>query len=256
MLKRAVGLLLVASAPGMAQFFSFPCITLTPTGGAGPCASENTTILNHIEHVIANITLADSLAQQILTLGNLIKNSARGGASFGQIAQELQTLNTVVMYGRALSYSIDGKALPGAWNSQYPGVGRLGAYPAGTYGATYGGWARTANDSLVGAMLGASAAAQMRQGSAMGILQGIRTLTQAADGWMKMHTAVAMSADLQSEHLLSIHQAQMAQLQASTAMAGYQIQRDAANVNATQQFFTAAKPVSDGMVPGLVPDLY
>jgi len=205
------------------------------------CSNELTQLSN-------NAQLVGQLVQQVQMLQRMIKNMVKSPTSFGGFESEIQELATAVSYGQGLAYSAGN--IDRVWSDRYPGYRRPVSWQN-----SYGQWAQTSLDTIVGAMRGANRG-YGHQMSAVGLVENLRGLLSDADGHMKAMMISANIADAQTQQLSSLRSLMEADIQSKAAYESFIISRDSAKDAADNAFFTPAQPVGDHRTLGLMPNLH
>jgi P-type conjugative transfer protein TrbJ len=223
----AVSILLMAVVP-------------TPAGVFGNLATETTQLLNYGELLAQYLRQGEQLTQEILQLQEMVRNGrALPNQVFGSVTADLNQLAAIVQGGLALSYSMAN--LDSEFRSRFPGYG----YTAGAYYQNYQVWSQTTLDTTLGTLRAAGLQGQQLQ-SEQSVLAALRTMALSADGRMQAIQVGNQISEQTVEQLMKLRQLMLADLQSKQAFQAAQIQNDAQNHAATQQFFNYVAPVSDG----------
>jgi type IV secretion system protein TrbJ len=206
-------------------------------GFLGIPAQEWTQILNNAQLIAANVTMAQQLA-------DAIRNSARGGPTYGNAANELAQLAQIMTYGRSLSYSMSN--IDAVFRQRYPGYARQ---HGDNYYTLYRGWAQTSLDTSNASLQGAGLSYSYLR-TVQGIIGTLRGALSESDGRLKAMMAAGAIADQQTEQLEHLRTLMLADLQSKQAYQGYQVQKDAAQAAAAEEFFNYQARPADGMTFG------
>ncbi len=236
---------LIASAVlfGALAFTAFPCAAqfavVCTTAAGGPCAGEPVQILN-------KIALAAQLIKQTLLLEDAIKNTVQQkGLPASGLAYDLVALGQIMQYGQGLAYSAAN--VDKQFRTVYPGY--TGVTPGGgTFYQNYNAWTRASLDTMSGVM----ALSNLSHGHSMNAAQAInvlQTLISTVDGRLKAMQVSAVMAQRQAESLEQLHALMLADVNSKQAYQGFQVQKDVAAAQGTQQFFNYSRPVSDHYAP-------
>jgi type IV secretion system protein TrbJ len=203
-------------------------------------ATETTQLLNYGELLAQYIRQGEQLSQQILQLQEMVRNGrALPSQVFGPVMIDLGQLATVVQGGFALAYSMAN--LDAEFRSRFPGYG----YSSGTYYRDYRVWSQTTLDTTLGTLRAAGLQGQQLQNE-QSILAALRGMATSANGRMQAIEVGNQISEQTVEQLMKLRQLMLADLQSKQAFQAAQIQADARNHAATEQFFNYVAPAGDG----------
>jgi P-type conjugative transfer protein TrbJ len=220
------------------------CLALVPTppaqaGVLGGFATEWTQIANNVQLVSSYIRMGEQLRQEILMVTDMTKQgNILPSQVFGTVMADIARLHSVVQTGRALAYSMAN--LDAEFKNRFSGYGYVG----NNWYLKYRDWSQTSLDSSLGALKAANLqASQMNSEEA--VLQQLRTMSQSADGRMKAIEVGNQINDQMVEQMMKLRQIMLADLQGKEAFQAAQIQKDASNAAATEQFFKSTLAPGD-----------
>src|SRR5215469_1964041 len=215
-----------------------------PRVEAGAFATEVTQLLNHAQLIMQYIRQGEQLANEINMYADMVKNSRTLSAhNFGAIMNDINALANIVQGGRALAYSLGN--LDQQFRQTYPGYG----YNAGAYYGQYRNWSQTSLDTTLGTLRAAGLQGRQLQ-SEQAILLALRQMATSADGRMQAIEVGNQISEQAVEQLMKLRQLMLADLQSKQAFQAAQIQKEARNHAATEQFFNYVAPASDGRTFG------
>ena len=203
-------------------------------------ATETTQLLNYGELLAQYIRQGEQLSQQILQLEEMVRNGkALPSQIFGNVMSDLNQLGTIVQGGFALAYSMAN--LDAEFRSRFPGY----AYTSGTYYRDYRVWSQTTLDTTLGTLRAAGLQGKQLE-SEQSILASLRAMATSANGRMQAIEVGNQLSEQTVEQLMKLRQLMLADLQSKQAFQAAQIQNEARNHAATEQFFNYVAPAGDG----------
>ena len=209
-------------------------------GVVGNLATETTQLFNYGELVAQYLRQGEQLSQEIQQLEEMVRNGkALPGQVFGNVLNDLNQLGTIVQGGFALAYSMAN--LDAEFRSRFPGYG----YTSGTYYQDYRVWSQTTLDTTLGTLRAAGLQGKQLQ-SEQSILAALRAMATSADGRMQAIEVGNQISEQTVEQLMKLRQLMLADLQSKQAFQAAQIQKEARNHAATEQFFNYVAPARDG----------
>ena len=209
-------------------------------GVVGNLATETTQLFNYGELVAQYLRQGEQLSQEIQQLEEMVRNGkALPGQVFGNVLNDLNQLGTIVQGGFALAYSMAN--LDAEFRSRFPGYG----YTSGTYYRDYRVWSQTTLDTTLGTLRAAGLQGKQLQ-SEQSILAALRAMATSADGRMQAIEVGNQISEQTVEQLMKLRQLMLADLQSKQAFQAAQIQKEARNHAATEQFFNYVAPARDG----------
>ena len=218
-------------------------LTGVPPARAGILANistETTQLLNYAQLLAHYIRQGEQLTQEILQLQEMVRNGRPVPTQiFGSVMADLNQLATVVQGGRALAYSMAN--LDAEFRSRFPGYG----YTAGAYYRDYRVWSQTTLDTTLSTLRAAGLQGQQLQ-SEQTVLASLRNMAASADGRMQAIEVGNLISEQTVEQLMKLRQLMVADLQSKQAFQAAQIQKEAQNHAAAEQFFNYVTPVRDG----------
>jgi type IV secretion system protein TrbJ len=249
-MKRILAIAALLAPASFAQFFAAPCVTASTSSGFGPCASESTSFAHKL---LMDLSYAKQLLQyaiQVQQLADAVKNTTHAGPNaLTAIAADLNGLAVTVQGGRALAYSLANEDT--VFARTFPGY--QGFVPVmrtatpigagGSYAARYSLWAQTSLNTTQGILRGTGMHGRLLN-TEQGVLQILRSLTSS--NLLNRNDAINLTGQLAAEQvgqLQKLREMQLEQMTSVAAFQGYQIQRDADGVAATQGFFRGANAV-------------
>lgn len=218
----------------------FVSASMARAGILANIATETTQLLNHIQLLSQYIRQGEQLEQEILQLEEMVRNGRPLPTQiFGSVMADLTRLAAIVQGGRALAYSMAN--LDGEFRSRFPGYG----YTAGTYYRDYRVWSQTTLDTSLSTLRAAGLQGQQLE-SEQSVLAALRTMAMSADGRMQAIEVGNQISEQTVEQLMKLRQLVLADLQSKQAFQAAQMQNDAQNHAATEQFFNYVAPARDG----------
>ena len=206
-------------------------------GGGITGATEMTQLANNAELVAVLGKEAENLAYTINQYEGMVKDWAKlpefikTGA-----AQDLAQLAKVVDYGQALAYSSAG--LEGDFTGLYKGFdyykGLSGSQAKDAKLQQYVDWAKTTQDSVLGALKGANMQASQFS-SETAALEAVKAQMATAQGANQILQAGGQIAGQQVEQLQKLRELQMASMQMQGAAISEQADRKAADEAALER---------------------
>lgn len=213
---------------------------LAEAGILANLATETTQLLNYAQLAAQYIRQGEQLTQAILQLQEMVRNGQPLPSQiFGTVMADLNQLASIVQGGQALAYSMAN--LDSEFRSRFPGYG----YTAGAYYQDYRVWSQTSLDTTLGTLRAAGLQGQQLQ-SEQSVLAALRTMAMSANGRMQAIEVGNQISEQTVEQLMKLRQLMLADLQSKQAFQAAQIQNDAQNHAATQQFFNYVAPARDG----------
>jgi len=219
-------LVLHSSVPANAGFFPF--------------ATEFTQALNYGQLVNQYIRQGAQLAEVLKQTADMIKNSERLTSQlFGPIRADINDLSGIVQGGLALAYSMAN--LDAEFRNRFRGY----AYNARTYYEDYFTWSQTALDTTRSTLRAAGLQSEQLLHEQT-ILEGIRDMSETAEGRMEALQVANQIAEQQVAQLMKLRQLMLADLQSKQAYQAHQVQKEAATEAAAEQFFKYSRLGSAG----------
>jgi P-type conjugative transfer protein TrbJ len=210
----AAMLVLHSSVPANAGVFAF--------------ATEFTQILNYGQLVNQYIRQGAQLAEALKQTADMIKNSESLTAQlFGPIKADINDLAGIVQGGRALAYSMAN--LDAEFRNRFRGY----AYNARTYYDDYFTWSQTALDTTRSTLRAAGLQSEQLVNEQT-ILEGIRDMSETAEGRMEALQVANQIAEQQVEQLMKLRQLMLADLQSKQTYQAHQVQKEAATEAAAE----------------------
>lgn len=207
-------------------------------------STEITQILNNIQLVESYLQQVQSYATQIQQwqtqiqqYQNMVQNTlALPSQIWGPIQADLMGIANVVQQGQALAYSAS--SIGTKFQQTFKGFN----YPAGfNFKTVYKDWSKTTMDGIKGAFEAAKMQAD-QFATEEGVLAGLRTQSQSAQGQMQALQVGSQIAEQQVQQLQKLRQLMMVQMQAQNSYLAAQEQKDAARTQAQEEFFKFANP--------------
>jgi P-type conjugative transfer protein TrbJ len=205
---------------------------------AGAFATEFTQLLNHAQLLMQYIRQAEQLKTAIDQLEDAVKNSRfTTKLTFGAIAQDIDSLDRIVMGGQALAYSLGN--LDALFAETFPG------YKSPTqYFREYSKWAATTLDTTRGVLR--TAGLQSRQmASEQAVLEALKAQATSPEGRMQALQVLQQISEQQVQQLMKLRQLMIADLSSKQAYQAAAVQKQAASEAATEKFFNWTPAVSD-----------
>lgn len=203
-------------------------------------ATETTQLMNYGQLLSQYIRQGQQLSQEISQLEEMVRNGQPLPSQiFGSVMADLNQLAAIVQGGQALAYSMAN--LDSEFTSRFPGY----AYTAGTYYQNYQVWSQTSLDTTLGTLRAAGLQGQQLQ-SEQSVLAALRTMAMSANGRMQAIEVGNQISEQTVEQLMKLRQLMLADLQSKQAFQAAQVQNEAQNHAATQQFFNYVAPARDG----------
>ena len=211
------------------------------TGIIANISTETTQLLNYGQLLAQYIRQGEQLTQELLQLQEMVRNGrALPNQIFGSVTNDLNQLATIVQGGQALAYSMAN--LDSEFRSRFPGYG----YTAGAYYRDYRVWSQTSLDTTLSTLRAAGLQGQQLQ-SEQTVLAALRSMATSADGRMQAIEVGNQISEQSVEQLMKLRQLMLVDLQSKQAFQAAQIQKEAQNHAAAEQFFNYVAPVSDGV---------
>ena len=203
-------------------------------------ATETTQLLNYGQLVAQYLRQGEQLSQEILQLAEMVRNGQPlPGQIFGTVMADLNQLAAIVQGGQALAYSMAN--LDAEFRSRFPGYGTT----TGAYYQKYRLWSQTTLDTTLGTLRAAGLQGQQLQRE-QSVLAALRTMAMSANGRMQAIEVGNQIAEENVEQLMKLRQIMLADLQSKQAYQAAQVQNEAQNHAAAEQFFTFVAPSRDG----------
>lgn len=222
-------------------------IASVPPATAGIIANistETTQLLNYAQLLAQYIRQGEQLSQEILQLQEMVRNGrALPNQIFGSVTADLSQLAAIVQGGQALAYSMGN--LDSEFRSRFPGYG----YTAGAYYRDYRVWSQTSLDTTLSTLRAAGLQGQQLQ-SEQTVLAALRTMASSADGRMQAIEVGNQISEQTVEQLMKLRQLMLVDIQSKQAFQAAQIQKEAQNHAAAEQFFNYVAPARDGVTFG------
>ena len=205
---------------------------------AGAFATEYTQLLNHAQLLMQYIRQAEQLKTAIDQLQDAVRNSRfTTRLTFGGIAQDIESLDRIVMGGQALAYSLGN--LDALFAETFPGY-----KPPTQYFREYNKWATTALDTTRGVLR--TAGLQSRQmATEQAVLTALRAQATSPEGRMQALQVLQQISEQQVQQLMKLRQLMIADLSSKQAYQAATVQKQAASEAATEKFFNWTPAVSD-----------
>ncbi len=207
------------------------------------CATEPTQILNNIQLVMQYAKQLQQYATQLQQYRQQVVDSIemfRNGRAFmthifGPVAQDLQGIANIVQEGRALAYSM--RNLDRQFRNTFKG------YTASpNIGQDYRTWSSSTLDTIMGTLKAAGLQHQQLQ-SEQGIIAGLRTMAQNADGRMQALNVANMIAEQSVEQIQKLRALMLSDIQSKQAYQAFIVQQES-NTAATAEKFFQKTPVT------------
>jgi P-type conjugative transfer protein TrbJ len=131
--------------------------------------------------------------------------------------------------------------LDSEFRARFPGY----AYNAGTYYRDYRTWSQTTLDTTLSTLRAAGLQGRQLQ-SEQSVLAALRTMAMSANGRMQAIEVGNQISEQTVEQLMKLRQLMLVDLQSKQAYQAAQLQNEAQNHAATEQFFNYVPPVRDG----------
>jgi P-type conjugative transfer protein TrbJ len=211
------------------------------TGIIANISTETTQLLNYGQLLAQYIRQGEQLTQELLQLQEMVRNGrALPNQIFGSVTNDLNQLATIVQGGQALAYSMAN--LDSEFRSRFPGYG----YTAGAYYRDYRVWSQTSLDTTLSTLRAAGLQGQQLQ-SEQTVLAALRSMATSADGRMQAIEVGNQISEQSVEQLMKLRQLMLLDLQSKQAFQAAQIQKEAQNHAAAEQFFNYVAPARDGV---------
>jgi P-type conjugative transfer protein TrbJ len=203
-------------------------------------STETTQLMNYGQLLAQYIRQGEQLRLEILQLDEMLRNGRPvPNQIFGSIMADLNQLAAIVQGGRALAYSMAN--IDSEFRTRFRGYG----YTAGTYYRDYRDWSQTTLDTTLATLRAAGLQGQQLQNE-QSVLAALRTMAMSADGRMQAIEVGNQISEQTVEQLMKLRQLMLVDLQSKQAFQAAQIQKDAQNHAATEQFFNYVAPTRDG----------
>jgi P-type conjugative transfer protein TrbJ len=215
-------------------------ISVAQAGILANISTETTQLMNYGQLLAQYIRQGEQLRLEILQLGEIVRNGRPvPNQIFGSIMADLNQLAVIVQGGRALAYSMAN--IDSEFRTRFRGYG----YTAGTYYRDYRDWSQTTLDTTLSTLRAAGLQGQQLQNE-QSVLAALRTMAMSANGRMQAIEVGNQISEQTVEQLMKLRQLMLVDLQSKQAFQAAQIQKDAQNHAATEQFFNYAAPTRDG----------
>ncbi len=207
-------------------------------------STEITQLANNIElvqqyaqQVQAYATQIQQFQTQIQQYQNMVTNTLNIPSQiWGTVQADLMGIANVVKQGQALAYSATNIG------TQFQNTFKGFSYPAGfNFKTSYKNWSQATLDGVKGAFEAAKMQAD-NFATEEGVLQGLRTQSQSAQGQMQAMQVGAQIAEQQVQQLQKLRQLMMVQMQAQNSYLATQEQKDAARTQAQEDFLQYVNP--------------
>lgn len=200
-------------------------------------ATEITQLANNVELVNLYLQQVQSYATQLQQYQNMIQNTLNIPAQvWGAVEADLMGVANVVRQGQALAYSAQNIG------TQFQNTFKGFSYPQGfNFKTEYRNWSRATLDGIKGAFEAAKMQAD-QFATEEGVLIGLRSQSQSAQGQMQALQVGAQIAEQQVQQLQKLRQLMMVQMQAQNSYLAAQEQKDAASRLALDDFFRFSDP--------------
>ncbi|MFQ3665157.1 MAG: P-type conjugative transfer protein TrbJ [Sphingomonadaceae bacterium] len=200
-------------------------------------ATEITQLANNVELVNLYLQQVQSYATQLQQYQNMLQNTLNIPAQvWGAIQADLMGVANVVRQGQALAYSAQNIG------TQFQNTFKGFSYPQGfNFKTEYRNWSRATLDGIKGAFEAAKMQAD-QFATEEGVLIGLRSQSQSAQGQMQALQVGAQIAEQQVQQLQKLRQLMMVQMQAQNSYLAAQEQKDAASRLALDDFFRFSDP--------------
>lgn len=222
---------------------------IAPTTQAGSVAgfggsTELTQLANNIELAQAYLQQVQSYATQlqqfqtqIQQYQNMVTNTLNiPNQVWGAVQNDLMGVANVVRQGQALAYSAQNIG------TQFQNTFKGFTYPQGfNFKTEYRNWSKATLDGIKGAFEASKMQAD-QFATEEGILVGLRSQSQSAQGQMQALQVGAQIAEQQVQQLQKLRQLMMVQMQAQNSYLAAQEQKDAASRMALDDFFKFTDP--------------
>lgn len=215
---------------------------VAPSTQAGSVAgfggsTEITQLANNVELVNLYLQQVQSYTTQLQQYQNMIQNTLNIPAQvWGAVEADLMGVANVVRQGQALAYSAQNIG------TQFQNTFKGFSYPQGfNFKTEYRNWSRATLDGIKGAFEAAKMQAD-QFATEEGVLIGLRSQSQSAQGQMQALQVGAQIAEQQVQQLQKLRQLMMVQMQAQNSYLAAQEQKDAASRLALDDFFRFSDP--------------
>lgn len=200
-------------------------------------ATEITQLANNVELVNLYLQQVQSYATQLQQYQNMLQNTLNIPAQvWGAVQADLMGVANVVRQGQALAYSAQNIG------TQFQNTFKGFSYPQGfNFKTEYRNWSRATLDGIKGAFEAAKMQAD-QFATEEGVLIGLRSQSQSAQGQMQALQVGAQIAEQQVQQLQKLRQLMMVQMQAQNSYLAAQEQKDAASRLALDDFFRFSDP--------------
>lgn len=200
-------------------------------------ATEITQLANNVELVNLYLQQVQSYATQLQQYQNMLQNTLNIPAQvWGAIQADLMGVANIVKQGQALAYSAQNIG------TQFQNTFKGFSYPQGfNFKTEYRNWSRATLDGIKGAFEAAKMQAD-QFATEEGVLIGLRSQSQSAQGQMQALQVGAQIAEQQVQQLQKLRQLMMVQMQAQNSYLAAQEQKDAASRLALDDFFRFSDP--------------
>lgn len=200
-------------------------------------ATEITQLANNVELVNLYLQQVQSYATQLQQYQNMLQNTLNIPAQvWGAIQADLMGVANIVRQGQALAYSAQNIG------TQFQNTFKGFSYPQGfNFKTEYRNWSRATLDGIKGAFEAAKMQAD-QFATEEGVLIGLRSQSQSAQGQMQALQVGAQIAEQQVQQLQKLRQLMMVQMQAQNSYLAAQEQKDAASRLALDDFFRFSDP--------------
>ena len=203
-------------------------------------STETTQLMNYGQLLAQYIRQGEQLHQEILELQEMIRNGRPlPDQVFGSVMADLNQLGSIVQGGRALAYSMAN--LDSEFRTRFRGYG----YTAGAYYRDYRDWSQTTLDTTLSTLRAAGLQGRQLE-SEQSVLAALRNMARSADGRMQAIEVSNQISEQTVEQLMKLRQLMLVDLQSKQAFQAAQIQKEAQNHAATEQFFNYVAPARDG----------
>jgi P-type conjugative transfer protein TrbJ len=215
-------------------------LSVAHAGIVANISTETTQLMNYSQLLAQYIRQGEQLRNEILQLDEMVRNGRPlPNQMFGSIMADLNQLAGIVQGGRALAYSMAN--IDSEFRTRFRGYG----YTAGTYYRDYRDWSQTTLDTTLGTLRAAGLQGQQLQNE-QSVLAALRNMAMSANGRMQAIEVGNQISEQTVEQLMKLRQLMLVDLQSKQAFQAAQIQKEAQNHAATEQFFNYVPPARDG----------
>jgi type IV secretion system protein TrbJ len=201
------------------------------------CSTEVTQILNNVELLKQNMTLAEQLKKEMDMLADMVHNSKNIPLwVWGRLESDQAQLASLLRQGQSIAYSAG--EIDQIFRQRFPGY----ALPGATFYSQYKSWNATAMDTIQGS-LGLAKARWQQMQFEQNDIQQLRRVAMGQDARNASIQTVANITEYQVEQLHKLQAIVMAQANTQGVYYGYVLQKEAVKKALAEKFFNyAAQP--------------